>query len=73
MSKIMVPIDFSENSIMALETALSVANELKSDLRMVYGGLWSLSDRQEAEGSKGGLSYGSLDEDGTKCSCKDTR
>lgn len=36
MSKIMVPIDFSENSIMALETALSVANELKSDLRMVY-------------------------------------
>lgn len=44
-----------------------------SDLRMVHGGLRSLSNRQEAERSKGGLSDSSLDEDGTKCSCKDTR
>ena len=36
MSKIMVPIDFSENSILALETALVIANKLESDLRMVY-------------------------------------
>ncbi|MBQ3636214.1 MAG: universal stress protein [Bacteroidales bacterium] len=34
--KIMVPIDFSENSILALETALGLANRLNSDLRMVY-------------------------------------
>ncbi len=34
--KIMVPIDFSENSILALETALGLANRLSSDLRMVY-------------------------------------
>ena len=40
---------------------------------MVYGGLRSLSNRQETEGSKGGLPHRSLDEDGTKCSCKDTR
>lgn len=36
MGKIMVPIDFSENSIMALETAINIANKLHSDLRMVY-------------------------------------
>lgn len=35
MGNIMVPIDFSENSILALETALVVANKLKADLRMV--------------------------------------
>ncbi|MCI5777974.1 MAG: universal stress protein [Bacteroidales bacterium] len=36
MGKIMVPIDFSENSILALEAALVIANKLKTDLRMVY-------------------------------------
>ena len=36
MGKIMVPIDFSENSILALEAALVIANKLKSDLRLVY-------------------------------------
>lgn len=36
MGKIMVPIDFSENSVLALETALVLANRQKSDLRMVH-------------------------------------
>ncbi len=37
------------------------------------GGLRSLTDGKEAEGGKGGLSYRSLDEAGTKRSSKDTR
>lgn len=36
MGKILVPIDFSENSILALETAISIANKLNDDLRMAY-------------------------------------
>ena len=36
MSKILVPIDFSENSILALKTAIVIANKLKTDLRMVH-------------------------------------
>lgn len=32
----MVPVDFSENSIEALETGMVLANKLQSDLRMVY-------------------------------------
>ena len=36
MRKIMVPIDFSENSIIALETAIELANKIESDLRLVY-------------------------------------
>ncbi len=36
MSKILVPVDFSENSILALKTALVLANKLKTDLRMVH-------------------------------------
>lgn len=44
-----------------------------SDFRMVYGRLRSLSDRQEAEGGKGGLPHCALDEDGAKCSCQYTR
>lgn len=36
MSKILVPIDFSENSILALKTAIVIANKIKTDLRMVH-------------------------------------
>lgn len=36
MSKILVPIDFSENSILALKTAIVIANKLKTDLRMIH-------------------------------------
>ncbi len=36
MKNIMVPIDFSENSILALETAIVLANKLEADLRMIH-------------------------------------
>ncbi len=36
MSKILVPIDFSENSILALKTAIIIANKLHTDLRMIH-------------------------------------
>lgn len=36
MSKILVPIDFSENSILALKTAIVIANKLKTDIRMIH-------------------------------------
>lgn len=55
MSKILVPVDFSENSILALKTALIIANKLKTDLRMIHieptGGHYAkgLSDHTNAD------------------------
>lgn len=36
MSKVMVPLDFSETSMCALKTGIAIANKLKADLRIVH-------------------------------------
>lgn len=36
MRRVLVPIDFSENSLMALKHGIAIANRLESDLRILH-------------------------------------